>query len=183
MIGTIILYRKIWYNSKKKKPNNDKWECCDVISLLLLLGVNHCQPPSHMSKKGIYINTTEKRINQFAMGYTVNHVLHISKVFRVQSEKSLRAKLSSTYHDWYKRWYENNNTCVIALEIFYKNRKNATTVYRVFTCVLHSVMEFFYFIDYLCCQSKTISDISSDKLSEHKSYNELNGIGIPEVLL
>ena len=41
----------------------------------------------------------------------------------------------------------------------------------------------FCFIYYLCCQSKTISDISSDKLFEDKSYYELIIIGIPSMLM
>ena len=48
---------------------------------------------------------------------------------------------------------------------------------------LYYVIDNYFFIDYLCCQSKTISDISRDKVFENKSYNELLGIGIPEVIM
>ena len=56
-------------------------------------------------------------------------------------------------------------------------------MYRVLSCVLYSVIENYACIDYLCCQYKTLSSISSDKISEQASYNILLGIGIPEVLM
>ena len=58
-------------------------------------------------------------------------------------------------------------------------QKNTIRVYRVLSCVLYSVIDNYVFIDYICCQSKTLSRISSDKISEQASYNELLGIGIP----
>ena len=68
--------------------------------------------------------------------------------------------------------------------MFYDNiTNNATKVYSVLSCVLYFVMYSYVFIDYLCCQSKTISDISSDKVFEDKSYNEFLGIGVPELLM
>ena len=57
-----------------------------------------------------------------------------------------------------------NNMCVIALVMFYDNiTKYATEVYRVLGCVLYSVIDNYVCIDYLCCQSKLIIDISRDK--------------------
>ena len=50
-------------------------------------------------------------------------------------------------------------------------------------CVLYYVIENYFSIDYLCCHYKTLSVISSDKISEEASYNELLGIGIPKVLI
>ena len=50
------------------------------------------------------------------------------------------------------------------------------------SCVLYSVIENYFCIDYLCCQSKTLISISSDKIFEQASYNILLGIGITEVL-
>ena len=43
---------------KTKVPSKDKWEYCDVIPLLLLLGVNHIQPVLNMSKIFVNINNT-----------------------------------------------------------------------------------------------------------------------------
>ena len=40
-----------------------------------------------------------------------------------------------------------------------------------------------FFIDYLCCHSKTLSVLYSDKMFESKIYSELIYIGNPEVLM
>ena len=71
----------------------------------------------------------------------------------------------SKYYDWYNQCYGNNNMYIIALVIFYDNRtNNANKVYRLLSCVLYSVIESYILNGYLCCQSKTVSEISSDKL-------------------
>ena len=68
--------------------------------------------------------------------------------------------------------------------MFYENRTtNQTNVLRMLSCALYCVIENYVCIDYHCCQSKTISDISSDKVFEDKSYNEFLGIFILEVLM
>ena len=41
----------------------------------------------------------------------------------------------------------------------------------------------FFCIDYLCCNSKTLSVVACDKIFEEASYNGLLGIGILEVLM
>ena len=79
---------------------------------------------------------------------------------------------------------KKENMCVIALVIFYENRTNNTMkVFRVLSCVLYTVIENYVCIAYLCCQSKKLSLICSDKVFYDGSYNELLGIGIPEVLM
>ena len=56
-------------------------------------------------------------------------------------------------------------------------------MYRVSSCVLYSLIENYAWIDYLSCQSKTLSRISSNRISEQISFNILLIIGIPELLL
>ena len=76
------------------------------------------------------------------------------------------------------------HTWVIALVMFYETKtKPPTQVYMVLSCVLYSIIENYVCIDYICCHYKTLSVISYDKISEEASYNELLGIGIPEVLM
>ena len=60
---------------------------------------------------------------------------------------------------------------------------NTTKVYRVLSCVLYSFIENYFCIDYLCCHYKILIVISSDKIFEEVSYNELLGIGVLEVLM
>ena len=117
-----------------------------------------------MSKRFIYINSIEKCINQFAIGYMVNPKLHVTMTGIINAMK--------------------NNTCVTVLVIFYDNRTNNTMkFYRFLSGVLYSVIENYVCNNYLCCHSKKLSVISSDKIFGEASYNELLGIGIPEVLM
>ena len=48
------------------------------------------------------------------------------------------------------------------LRMFYeKNGLKPKKVYRVLSCVVYSIVENYVCIDYLLCQSKTLSSISS----------------------
>ena len=53
----------------------------------------------------------------------------------------------------------------------------------VLSCVPYSIKNNYVCIDYLCCQSKALSIISSDIIFEQTSHNIWLGIGIPEVLM
>ena len=56
-------------------------------------------------------------------------------------------------------------------------------MYRVLSCVVYYLMENYFCIEYLSCQSKTLGSISSKPIFEQTSFNILIGIGIPELLL
>ena len=64
----------------------------DGIPLYSLLEVNHCSPLLNIYKNVFYINSTEKRMNQFAIGYLVNHTINVTKLFREQVGKCLKEK-------------------------------------------------------------------------------------------
>ena len=53
-------------------------------------------------------------------------------------------------------------------------------VNRVLSCVIYSVIDNYFCMDYLCCHYKELSVISSNEISEEVSYNGLLGIVIPE---
>ena len=96
----------------------------------------------------------------------------------------LKGNISFNYYVWYKYFLKKENTCVIALVTFYENiTDNPTKLFRVFSCVLYYIIENYVAIDFLCCQYKKFSIICSDKTFTGMSYNELIGIGIPEVLM
>ena len=71
----------------EKCPRKDRWEYIDVIPLLSLLGVYHCNHLLHMCRKFVYINITNERINKVAIGYMINPKLLVNKVFREQVKK------------------------------------------------------------------------------------------------
>ena len=76
------------------------------------------------------------------------------------------------------------NMCVIALLMFYENiTENPMKLFRVLSFILYFFIDNYFVIDFLCCQYTKLSIIFSDKIFADMSYNELIGIGIPEVLI
>ena len=56
-------------------------------------------------------------------------------------------------------------------------------VCRVLSCVVYTLIENYACIDYLLCQSKTLCDISNNKIFKETNFNLLLNIGISELLL
>ena len=54
---------------------------------------------------------------------------------------------------------------------------------KFLSCVLYYLIDNYVCIDYLLCQLKTLSSISSDRICKQTSLNILLGIGIPVPLL
>ena len=67
--------------------------------------------------------------------------------------------------------------------IYENNGGNSKKMYRVLSCVVYSLIYNYVCIEYLTCQLKTSSSISSKPTFEQTSFNILLGIGIPELLL
>ena len=79
---------------------------------------------------------------------------------------------------------KNKVTFVIALIIFYVSKvTEPKKVYRVLSCVIYYLIENYVWIDYLSCQPKTLSIISSNRIFKQTSFNILICIVIPKVLL
>ena len=79
---------------------------------------------------------------------------------------------------------KNNNTCVLALVIFYETRhKNATKYFRVLSCVIYTIIDNYVCICYLACQSKKISVICMDRKYLEIFFNKFLGVGIPYLLV
>ena len=90
-----------------------------------MLGVNNCQPLLHMSKRLFYIYTTDKQINQFAIGYMINPTLQVNTVFREQVKKCLRATFHPSIMEDMRNFMIKKDTCVIALTIFNDSKKKS----------------------------------------------------------
>ena len=52
--------------------------------MLPMLGDNYCLPLLHMAQRFISINETKHIIDEFAIEYMINSVLHVNKAFRDQ---------------------------------------------------------------------------------------------------
>ena len=80
-----------------------------------------------------------------------------------------------------------NNTRVLALLMFYETRKNPKKFSKVLSCVIYKIISNYVCIDYLCYESKKISEQTIDFVGgfkhENKSYNKILGIGIPDLLM
>ena len=92
----------------------------------------------------------------------------------------LKRNILFRFHVWYKTFLKKKNTCVIELVMFYENiTTDPMKVFRVLSCVIYYFIENYVCIEYLCCKSKKLSVICSDKISKNTIYNELLGIKIP----
>ena len=105
-----------------------------------------------------------------------NPSLHIKRVFREKVQKFLGCYF--LYQD--RDCLLKNNTSVMELIMTYGNNgKYTRIVYRMLICVVYSLIENYVCIDYLLCQSKTLSIISSNIIFKQTSFNISLGIGIP----
>ena len=56
--------------------------------IIAMVGVNNCQPIIQMSTIMVYLYTTYKHINQFAIGYMLTPSILINKLSREQVENA-----------------------------------------------------------------------------------------------
>ena len=77
----------------KKIEAKQKWNQINLISMEYVLGCNCRIPLLHMTKRKVYIEITNERINEFYFAYMCNPHLHINKMFTEQ----VKICLSSTF--------------------------------------------------------------------------------------
>ena len=65
-----------------KIQTKDNWNQLNIMDIQYLLGTNHRLPLLNMAKSYIWLGKTNKRINEFSIGYTMNPNLIMNKVFR-----------------------------------------------------------------------------------------------------
>ena len=62
---------------EKTIQTQDKWNQLNIMYIQSLLETNHRLPLSHMDKSYIWLEETNKRINEFSIGYTMNPKLRM----------------------------------------------------------------------------------------------------------
>ena len=77
---------------------------------------------------------------------------------------------------------------MLALVIFYESgEKNAKKIFRVLSCVIYTIIDKYVCIDYLGSKKSKLSDLKIGRTGSSKHhgmyYNNLFGIGIPDLLL
>ena len=88
-----------------------------------------------------------------------------------------------------KKFSKKKNTCVMALKMIYDNNGgNAKKVYRVLSCVVYSLIEYYFCIDYLSCQPKALklyfiqTNISRYKYQYFTRYWNCRTVTEPSIL-
>ena len=69
---------------KKNIYTKDKWNQLYLLSMQSVLWANCHIPLIHMSKRKIYIEETNERMNEFSFAYMCNPTLYKHKVFKDQ---------------------------------------------------------------------------------------------------
>ena len=82
-----------------------------------------------MSKITVHCYYTDESIHQFSVGYMINPSLNCNKLFIVQLEKYKSVSFASRTMETIRYCMKKNNTCVMALIMFYENKGvNAKTI-------------------------------------------------------
>ena len=74
----------------------------------------------------VYINSTEKRTNQFSVEYIINPTLHVNKMFREKVDKWLRGKIHKITMSGIKMLWEKKYAHWIG------HSKLKTLIYNIF---------------------------------------------------
>ena len=120
------------------------------------MGENNRLPLFNMAKRFIWINETKQRINELTIGCIINPGLNVNKAFREQGKKFMNTTFGEITQPFIKATLAKNNTSVLALVMFYKTRAEKK-YFRVFSCVICTIIKNYFCIDYLACQSKTLT--------------------------
>ena len=75
---------------KKTIETKDKWNQWNILDMKSLLENNCCRPLLHRSKRYIWIEETNQRINELSIGYAMNPNLNTNKSFREQVKVLLK---------------------------------------------------------------------------------------------
>ena len=88
----------------------------------------------------------------------INTGLNINKAFRFQVKKIMNTTFGARTQPFIKATLLKKKTRVLALIMFYDTRAE-NIAYRVFSCVIYSIIKNYVCIDYLAHQSNFLSEI------------------------
>ena len=165
-----------------------KWNKLNLLNLQSMLGANFRMPLLHMSKSYIWLEETNQRINEFSIGYTMNPILNRNRAFKDQVKVCLKHTFGPDTNSHISKTLQKPNTRVLALVIFYESGKTIIRkMFRVLSCVIYTIIDKYVCIDYLCTEKSKLSyfKIGCTGSNRHNGidYNNLLGIGIPDILL
>ena len=80
-----------------------------------------------------------------------------------------------------RKVFQKVNTSVLSLLIFDENRKNMK--FKVLISIVYCIMDNFVCVDYICWQEKKLYVTNKGQVFENRTYNDVSGVGIPELLM
>ena len=80
-----------------------------------LLGANHRLPLLHMAKIFIHLPEKNERINEFAIGYMINPILHANKAFKDKVLKCMNNRFGNVTQPFIKNVMKKKNLCIIII--------------------------------------------------------------------
>ena len=119
-----------------------------------MLGTNHRLPLSHMAKSYIWLEEKNQRINEFSIGYMMNPNLSINRSFKEQLNKCMKNTFVAMTQQHISKILSKINTRVLALFMFYETRQKNKENFKVFSCVIYTIINNYVYIDYLGSERK-----------------------------
>ena len=102
----------------KTIETKDKWNQLNLMEIQSLLGNNHRLPLSHIDKSCIWLEETNKRINELSIGYMMNPNLSIDKIFREQVKVCMKNTFFTSTMTHISKILLKPDTRVLALVFF-----------------------------------------------------------------
>ena len=135
---------------KEKTETKDKWNQMNILNVQSMLGANCRMPLLHMSKSYIWLEETNKRINEFSIGYMMNPTLYRNRAFKDQVKVCFKHTFGPDTNSHINKTLQKKNTKVLALVIFYESGKTIIRkLFRVLSCAIYTIIEKYVCIDYL----------------------------------
>ena len=165
---------------KETIETKDKWNQINILDMQSLLGTNCRRPLLHMSKSYIWLEGKNQRINEFSIGYMMNIYLNSNKAFREQVKVCLKNTFGPDTNIHISKILSKKDTRVLALVIFYENRKEMS-------CVIYTIIGKYVCIHYSGSEKSKLSDLHLGDTGKDKhndtDYDNVLGTGIPDLLL
>ena len=104
--------------------SSNKWQVCNTILICRILNLSAREPLWKMARKMVKNFYTKKEYYQFHAGYLSYLNLKQNNLFKEEVDKFLSSRFDSKTSTQMKKTLKQDNTRVIALIMFYKNRKS-----------------------------------------------------------
>ena len=96
----------------------DKWNQMNILDMQSMLGTNFRMPLVHMSKRYIWLEENNQRINELSIGYMMNPTLNRNIAFKDQVKLCLKQTFGTDTNSHISITLQKPNTRVLALVIF-----------------------------------------------------------------